>query len=54
MGYFGVVGNKVADGLAKAALESCSVDVEVPQGRGEVKTLITEKVMDEWQRWDNE
>ena len=27
----------------------------MPQGRGEVKALITEKVMDEWQRkWDNE
>ena len=45
--HIGVAGNEVADGLPKIVLESFTVDVEVLLGRGEVKVLIREKLVDE-------
>ncbi len=49
-----IVGNETADELAKEALKKNLVDVKVPLGRSEIKSVIHRKIIKIWQqRWEN-
>lgn len=52
--HIGVTGNEVADKLAKKALDKREVDVKVPMGKKEAKSILKRKLMNKWRiRWDS-
>uniref|UniRef100_A0A8C1TCJ5 RNA-directed DNA polymerase from mobile element jockey n=1 Tax=Cyprinus carpio TaxID=7962 RepID=A0A8C1TCJ5_CYPCA len=52
--HIGIVGNEKADQLAKEALKKNLVDIKVPLGRSEVKSVINKEIIKLWQqRWEN-
>ncbi len=52
--HIGIVGNETADKIAKKTLKKNSVDVKVPLGRNEIKSVINRKIIRIWQqRWEN-
>ncbi len=52
--HVGVSGNEVADKLAKKALDKREVDVKVPVGKKEAKSILKKNVMNKCQiRWNN-
>ncbi len=52
--HIGMVGNETAHKLAKKALKKNLVDVKVPLGRNEIKSVINRKIIRIWQqRWEN-
>lgn len=49
----GIKGNEVADELAKKALKGNIIDVRVPLGKGEIKSVVRDIYKKEWQEiWD--
>lgn len=48
--HIGIEGNETADKLSKEALKKNLVDVKVPLGRNEIKSVINGKVIRIWQQ----
>lgn len=48
--YIVIIGNEIADKLARETLKKNMVEVEVPLGRSEIKFEINRKLIQEWQQ----
>lgn len=49
-GHAGVKGNEIADSLAKENVNNNEINVNVVLGRVELREIIKEGIMTEWQR----
>ena len=53
--HIGIKGNEMADKIAKKALEKEHIDIKVPLGKGEAKSIIKNETMQKWQdEWESD
>lgn len=52
--HIGIVGNEIADKLAKEALRKDLIDIKIHLGRNEVRSIINREIIRIWQqRWES-
>lgn len=47
--HYGVIGNEVADKIAKQAAKGDQVDLNVSIGKAEMKSMVKQKTRERWQ-----